>query len=139
MLSKMVRYWRPYEWPSDVVTLMECHAHRAPRLVTFEDTTKMKRFNKVLPRSSRAGYTLVEVIVAAGIAAFAVASAFAFARYQMTSIRTQTEVTKMNASSALIFQQLRRDLDSAGFGTSFYLISVRYLMKNPLKSLLIRG
>ena len=80
----------------------------------------MKRFNKVLPRSSRAGYTLVEVIVAAGIAAFAVASAFAFARYQMTSIRTQTEVTKMNASSALIFQQLRRDLDSAGFGTSFW-------------------
>ncbi|MEE2903729.1 MAG: prepilin-type N-terminal cleavage/methylation domain-containing protein [Myxococcota bacterium] len=72
------------------------------------------------PRRSQAGYTLVEVIVAAGIAAFAVTAAFAFARYQMSSIRTQTEVGKMNASSALIFQQLRRDLDSAGFGTSFW-------------------
>lgn len=69
---------------------------------------------------AQAGFTLIEVIVAAGIAAFAVAATFSFARYQMTSLRTQTEVTKMNASSALIFQQLRRDLDSAGFGTSFW-------------------
>ena len=70
--------------------------------------------------ASRAGFTLMEIMVAAGIAAFAVAAAFSFARYQISAFRTQTEVTHMNASAALLFEQLQRDLDSVGFGTSFW-------------------
>ena len=69
---------------------------------------------------SRAGFTLIEIMVASGIAAFAVVAAFSFARYQVSAFRTQTEVSHMNASAALIFQQLRRDLDSVGYGTSFW-------------------
>jgi type II secretory pathway pseudopilin PulG len=72
------------------------------------------------PRPARAGFTLVEIMVAAGLSAFAVLAAFTFARFQISAFRTQTEVTHMNASAALIFQQLHRDLDNVGYGTSFW-------------------
>jgi len=71
-------------------------------------------------RTASRGFTLIEIMVAAGIASFAVATAFTFARFQVSAFRTQTEVTHMNASSSLLFQQLQRDLSSISAGASFW-------------------
>lgn len=72
-----------------------------------------------IPRSSK-GFTLIEIMVASGLAAFAVATTFTFARFQISAFRTQTEVAHMNASSSLLFQQLHRDLGSISAGSSFW-------------------
>ena len=72
------------------------------------------------PSIVRAGFTLIEILVAAAIGAIAIGGAFAFAKYQITSYRTQGEIANMNSGANIVFEAMIRDIRSAAFGSSFY-------------------
>lgn len=69
----------------------------------------------------RRGFTLVEILVAAGISGIAILGAFSFARYQITAYKTQGEISDMQMSSNIVFESMARDLRSSGFGSSFWI------------------
>ena len=62
----------------------------------------------------------MEIMVAAAVGAIAIAGAFAFAKYQITSYRTQGEIANMNSGANIVFEAMIRDIRSAAFGSSFY-------------------
>src|SRR5687767_5874841 len=71
-------------------------------------------------RRRRSGFTLIEVMVTAGVSLIAIAAAFALARFQIRAYSTQSDVSRMQTSARIVFDSVARDLRNAGFGTTFY-------------------
>lgn len=70
--------------------------------------------------NNRRGFTLIEVMVTAGVSLIAIAAAFALARFQIRAYAAQGDVSRMQTSARIVFDSLARDLRNAGFGTTFY-------------------
>ena len=78
------------------------------------------RFGRPRRAGRRSGFTLIEVMVAAAVAGFALAATFSFARYQIVTYKTHTEISRMQSSAQVVFESMARDIRNAGFGTTFY-------------------
>lgn len=80
-----------------------------------QPATRM-RSNSVGARHSRAGFTLIELMVAMTAGAIAISSMFFISSASTHYFRVQQRLSNMQSSLRLAMDQLRRDVSRAGFG-----------------------